>query len=77
VNLKSRLARLEQVAAPPQGAYPHLPPLVAFPAEGGEAGARLKARDTRVGGVRCESSAALLPTIDAHGGPFRRRFCSR
>lgn len=36
VNLKSRLARLEQVAAPPQGAYPHLPPLVAFPAEGGD-----------------------------------------
>jgi len=34
VNLKSRLARLEQGAAPSQGACPHLPPLVTFPAEG-------------------------------------------
>lgn len=48
MNLKSRLARLEQVAAPQQGTCPHLPPLVAFPAEGAEAGARLKAPDTRV-----------------------------
>ena len=47
MNLKSRLARLEQGAAPPQGTCLHLPPLVAFPAEGAEAGEPLKAPDTR------------------------------
>lgn len=47
MNLKSRLDRLKERAAP-QGTCLHLPPLVAFPAEGAEAGERLKARDTRV-----------------------------
>jgi len=43
VNLKSRLARLEQGTAPPQGACPHQPPVIVAEDESGGT-----ATDTRV-----------------------------